>query len=222
MAKVGDAPDSIRGVQRVNRVEAVEGEGVGQPISVLGQVWAFLRGPYPTLFSRLALGGIFLLYGLSKLNWPRQFANDIDAYQVGIPAGVVDVMARVLPVVEIGVGLWILFGLFTRFSAIIATALMTVFTVAITQAWFRGIDANCGCFSADGGASTDPLRETAAGIIRGLGPVGDFLSNEKIGPIPVVRDLIFLLMALHLVFVPTIFALDDLRKRYAGRSASSE
>jgi uncharacterized membrane protein YphA (DoxX/SURF4 family) len=219
MAEVGEAREGMRSTLATREGA---GEDSVESVSAGGRLWAFLRGPYPTLFSRLALGGIFLLYGLSKLNWPRQFANDIAAYQVGIPAAVVDVMARVLPVVEIGVGLWILFGLFTRFSAIIATALMTVFTVAITQAWFRGIDANCGCFSADGGASTDPLREGASGVIRALGPVGDFLSYEKIGPVPVVRDLIFLLMALHLVLVPTIFALDDLRKRYARRDVSSE
>ena len=177
------------------------------------RVWEFLRGPYPTLLSRLGLGGIFLLYGLSKLRTPLQFANDIDAYEMGIPPAIVDTMARALPILEIGLGIWLLVGLFTRFSAVIATALMAIFTAAITQAWVRGIDANCGCFSATGSGSTDFITQLTTGVMAALGPVGDFLSYEQIGPIPVVRDVMFLLMGLHLIFVPTIFALDGLRKR---------
>ena len=210
MARVGDAPESLRGAQRVEQIEAVE---AGERTSALQHVWGFLRGPYPTLFSRLALGGIFLLYGLSKLKTPLQFANDIDAYEMGIPPVIVDTMARVLPIMEIGLGIWLLLGLFMRFSAIIAAALMSIFTIAITQAWVRGIDANCGCFSATGAGSTDFITQLTTGVMKGLGPVGDFLSYEQIGWVPVLRDVMFLLMALHLIFVPTIFGLDNLRKR---------
>lgn len=201
----------------MNRTGEVEVERVEQPASIGGRVWEFLRGPYPTLFSRLVLGGIFLLYGLSKVKTPLQFANDIDAYQMGIPPFIVDTMARALPILEIGLGIWLIVGLFTRFSAIVAAALMTIFTIAITQAWFRGIDANCGCFNAAGG-NTDFVAQFYLGLMGALGPVGDFLKDEKIGPVPVIRDLIFLLMALHLIFVPTTFSLDDLRRRYSSRS----
>jgi len=221
MAKVGGAPESMRGAQIVSQAGEADAESVEQPASIGRRVWEFLRGPYPTLFSRLVLGGIFLLYGLSKLKTPLQFANDIDAYQMGIPPFIVDTMARVLPIVEIGLGIWLLVGLFTRFSAIVASVLLTIFTIAITQAWFRGIDANCGCVSLTGGNS-DLVTQIYLGITNALGPVGAFLRDEAVGPVPVIRDLIFLLMALHLIFVPTTFALDDLRRRYSRRTVEVE
>ncbi len=191
MAKVSEAPDAMRGGQVAG--DAVVADA-GASVSAGWRVWNFVKGPYPTLLSRLALGGIFLLYGLSKLRTPLQFANDIDAYKMGIPPAIVDTMARVLPIVEIGLGIWLLVGLFTRFAAVITTLLMAIFTTAITQAWVRGIDANCGCFSGTGGSSTDFITGLTSGVMKALGPVGDFLSYEKIGLIPILRDLVFLLM----------------------------
>ena len=44
-------------------------------------------------------------------------------------------MATALPILEVGIGIWLIIGLFIRFSAIISVILMAIFTVAITQAW---------------------------------------------------------------------------------------
>ncbi len=176
-----------------------------------GRIWAFLRGPYPTLVSRLLLGGMMLLAGLTKLGVPGAFADNINSYQMGLPPGVVQVMAVGLPPLEIGLGLWLLVGLFTRFAAAVSGVLMAIFTIAITQAWLRGLIISCGCV-AGGEDTANPL---GLAILRALGPVGDYLANEKAGPDAILRDIILLLMAVHLVLVPTVFALDDLRRRYA-------
>jgi uncharacterized membrane protein YphA (DoxX/SURF4 family) len=166
---------------------------------------------YLTLVSRLVLGVIFALAGLAKLGLPFAMAESIRAYEMGLPPFLVDFMANVLPPIELGVGIWLLMGLFTRFSAGITAALMVVFTIAVTQAWVRGLDINCGCFggpmSAD--ASTTPA---ARAIIGAMGPVGTFLTNEKADLMTIGRDLVLLLMSIHLMLVPSVFSIDQLRQ----------
>lgn len=167
---------------------------------------------YLTLVSRLVLGVIFGLAGLAKLGLPFPMAESIRAYEMGLPPFVVDVMANVLPPVELGVGIWLLLGLFTRFSAGITAALMVVFTIAVTQAWARGLDINCGCFG--GPLSEDPsVTPAARAIIVAMGPVGTFLANEKADLMTIGRDLVLLLMSVHLILVPSIFSIDQLRSR---------
>ncbi len=178
------------------------------PTSAWNRVWGLLSGPYPTLISRLVLGGIFLLSGLTKLGVPDTFRASINSYDMPLPSGLVQIMAVGLPPLELGLGVWLLAGLFPRFSAALTGGLVLIFLIAIIQAMFRGLDPDCGCFAGGGGAN--PLGVAA---VRALGPVGTFLTNEKVGVGSIARDLVFLLMSLHLIFVPTIFALDNLRHR---------
>ena len=165
---------------------------------------------YLTLVSRLVLGVIFALAGLAKLGLPFAMAESIRAYEMGLPPFLVTFMANVLPPIELGVGIWLLLGLFTRFSAGITAALMVVFTIAVTQAWARGLDINCGCFGGPMGAdaSTTPA---ARAIIGAMGPVGVFLTNEKADLMTIGRDLVLLLMSIHLMLVPSVFSIDQLR-----------
>jgi putative oxidoreductase len=161
----------------------------------------FLAGPYPTLVSRLLLGGIFFLSGLTKLGVPQTFSESIRSYGMPLPPEVVQAMAVWLPPLELGLGIWLLVGLFTRFAAAVSGGLVLIFLIAMFQAMLRGLDPNCGCFAgAEGNA------------LRALGPVGEWLTDEKVGIGSITRDLAFLLMSLHLIFVPTIFALDNWRK----------
>jgi uncharacterized membrane protein YphA (DoxX/SURF4 family) len=170
----------------------------------------FLLGPYPTLVSRFVLGAIMFLAGLTKLGVPDTMAASIRAYEIPLPSWLVSTMSVGLPILEVGLGIWLIVGLFTRFSGGLGAALMAVFTVAITQAWLRGLDIDCGCFA---GAEANSL---GLGIMRALGPVGDYLANEKANLETILRDVVLMLMGLHLVFVPTIFSIDNLRHRQAA------
>lgn len=176
----------------------------------------FLTGPYPTLVSRFVLGSIMFLAGLTKLGVPDTMAVSIRAYEIPLPSWLVSTMAVSLPIIEVGLGIWLLVGLFTRFSGALSAVLMLVFTVAITQAWLRGLDIDCGCFA---GAEANSL---GLGIMRALGPVGDYLANERANLETILRDVVLTLMGLHLVFVPTKFALDNLRNRHAAEEADTE
>lgn len=174
---------------------------------------------YLTLVSRLALGGIFLIAGLTKLGDIHGFALSIDSYQIsmGLPVQVIvnieNAMATVLPPLEIALGIWLLVGLFTRWAAAITGGLVVIFLLAMIQAMLRGFGdlIDCGCFAT--GANANPVGVT---ILKALGPVGDFLAHEKADAVTIARDLVFLLMSVHLMFVPTIFGLDNLRNRGQG------
>ena len=70
-----------------------------------------------------------------------------------------------------------------------------------------GLQIDCGCF---GGAQSNSV---GLAIMTALGPIGDYLGHETAGPGTIIRDLVLLLMGLHLFFVPSIFSLDNLRSR---------
>lgn len=150
------------------------------PVSPAARLWAFLSGPYPTLISRLGLGGIFFLAGLTKLGVPAGFTQSINAYEMPLPAPLVQLMAVGLPPLEVLLGLWLLAGLFTRVVAAISGGLMVVFLIAIGQAWARQLDITCGCVAGPGAANqTNPL---GAALVTAIGPIGKFLTTEKVVP----------------------------------------
>jgi uncharacterized membrane protein YphA (DoxX/SURF4 family) len=181
--------------------------------SVPARLRAFLTGPYPTLVSRLVLGGIFFLSGLTKLGVPAAFTASINSYAMPLPAALVQLMAVGLPPLEILIGLALLVGVFTRLMAGISAGLMVVFLIAMLQAAARGLDPNCGCFA---GPTGNPL---GLQLVQMLGPIGTFLANERVGVVSITRDVVFLLMGIHLLFVPTIWSFDSWR---ASRAAAAE
>ena len=203
MARITTTADEISAAQP----DDVQAESAEPAAERAGGIRGFLTGPYPTLISRLVLGVIFFLSGLSKLGVAGAFAATINSYELSLPSGLVQTIAVGLPVIEIGLGVWLLAGLFLRFSAVLSGIIMFVFLAAVTQAWARGLDINCGCFAGPDG---NPL---GLALIGALGPVGEWLQNEKAGPEAIIRDSVFLLMAVHLFFVPSIFSLDNLRSR---------
>src|SRR5438552_5170402 len=105
--------------------------------NALRSLWAFLSGPYPTLVSRLGLGLIFLLSGLTKLGVPGTFQASIESYEMPLPTELVRAMAVGLPPLELGLGAWLVLGLFTRFSAALSGGLIVIFLIAMIPAMFR-------------------------------------------------------------------------------------
>jgi uncharacterized membrane protein YphA (DoxX/SURF4 family) len=168
---------------------------------------AALGNPYLTLISRLVLGGIFFLAGLAKLGVPDALTASINSYGMPLPDWLVQALALSLPTLEIVAGLWLIVGLFTRLAAAASGGLLLVFLIALIQATLRGLSPDCGCFSGPAG---NPM---GLALLHALGPVGDFLINGEVGSTTILRDLVFLAMAVHLWRVPTVFALDNLLAR---------
>jgi len=127
------------------------------------------RGHAPlALAARLYLGLVFVIASWHKLIAPGSFAIDIATYQI-LPLALVNLLAIVLPWVEIATGIMLIAGFRTRAAALLVAGMMVVFTVAIVIALGKGLDMSCGCFASQG-ASEDPISWRT--IARDLGWLG--------------------------------------------------
>ncbi len=104
------------------------------------------------LILRLLLGGLFVYAGIGKIWDPADFAGKIDNYRM-LPYLLVTLTAVVLPWVEVICGLLLIFGRRLCGASLVLIVLNVVFIIAIGSAMARGLDIDCGCFSASGKAS---------------------------------------------------------------------
>lgn len=110
---------------------------------------------FVALGARGYLALVFLVACYHKILAPHDFALDIATYQI-LPLGLVNLMALILPWVELAAGLMLLVGFRARSAALLISAMMVVFTVAIGIALAKGLDMSCGCFASQG-AVEDPI-----------------------------------------------------------------
>jgi uncharacterized membrane protein YphA (DoxX/SURF4 family) len=102
--------------------------------------------------TRLLLGAVFIAASIDKIAHPAAFAKIVSNYQI-LPGHLVNILAIVLPWLEAILGLFILCGWWLPGATILANLLLLAFFGAIAQAVARGIDINCGCFSAKAAGS---------------------------------------------------------------------
>ena len=116
--------------------------------------WASRDVPLAVL--RWGLGGLLLAAGVLKLRDPAGFAVEIANYQL-FPA-LSPYLAATVPANELVLGLGLLvFPPAWRRAAVAGTGLLlSMFTVAVTTAYFRDINIACGCFGG-GGDAIGPL-----------------------------------------------------------------
>jgi uncharacterized membrane protein YphA (DoxX/SURF4 family) len=137
--------------------------------------------------ARFGLAAVWLVSGLLKAADPDQTYVAVRAYDV-LPDAGVEVVAALLPWVELALGVLLLAGVGTRLVAALSAVLLVVFVAGVTQAWTRGLSIDCGCFG--GGGAVEPGQTT---YVQEL-----------------LRDAGFLLMAGWLIARPhTLVALDD-------------
>lgn len=99
---------------------------------------------------RFVLGAVFIFAGALKIYDPVTFATDIANYRL-LPHAWVNLLAITLPWIEVLAGLLLVVGIWVRPSALLVTAMLVVFLVAVSQALVRGLDIRCGCFGTVGG-----------------------------------------------------------------------
>lgn len=119
------------------------------------------------LVARLVVGGVWIWAGVIKLPDPESSVTAVRAYQL-LPLGLADVVGRVLPMLEVVVGVCLLLGLLTRINAAVSALLQIVFIVGIISVWSRGIAISCGCFG-DGGPDPDAFEKYPWEIARDSG-----------------------------------------------------
>jgi uncharacterized membrane protein YphA (DoxX/SURF4 family) len=98
-----------------------------------------------SLVLRTIAAVVFLYAGWQKMGAPQEFADSIAAYQL-VPTELINLVAMVLPPLELIVGCMLLIGWQKRVSAFSALILTGVFMVALVSAILRGLAIGCGCF----------------------------------------------------------------------------
>ncbi|MGH9686746.1 MAG: MauE/DoxX family redox-associated membrane protein [Candidatus Acidiferrales bacterium] len=131
----------------------------------------------------IVLGSIFLAAAYGKLkplpgfpwSWASiktsiaLFAIQVESYQV-VSSSTANAIAHIMPFVELFLGIWLISGIWRRYSSLVACLAFIGFMVAIYSAYRRGLKIDCGC---------------------GVGP------PEEAGPVALLRDGVrFLLPAL--------------------------
>ena len=148
----------------------------------------WLSDPRLSVLFRLFIGVAFVWAGVVKIADPAAFQEGLVNYRM-FPAALIAPIAVTVPPIEVVAGLCLIVGYLSRGSALVATGMLAMFTIAIVQAIARGIDIECGCFGAGG-------PEAAS-----------------IGWAEVVRDLVMLGAAAHVLFYDRgILSLERLRR----------
>jgi uncharacterized membrane protein YphA (DoxX/SURF4 family) len=132
------------------------------------------------LVLRLYIGGLFIYASMYKINYPGEFAEAIASYQI-VPYWAVNVSAVVLPWVELISGILLVVGIRARSAAVIIGLLMIMFAIAMFINLVRDVPTSCGCF-------------------QGVG--------EKISWWTLVRDIIWVIMTIHILLFDKAFHLE--------------
>jgi uncharacterized membrane protein YphA (DoxX/SURF4 family) len=105
--------------------------------------------------ARWYLGVLFTGACLHKIAEPASFALDIATYDI-LPLVAVNLVAIVLPWIELFVGTMLIAGWRIRSASLLVAAMILVFLAALCIALARGLDMSCGCFASQG-AEEDPI-----------------------------------------------------------------
>jgi putative oxidoreductase len=110
------------------------------------------------LAARWILGLTFIYASFHKIVSPADFAKIVYGYDL-FPEISINLIAIVIPFLELVIGLALIIGIYPRSAAIIISGLLLVFIAASAINLIRGHEFNCGCFSGvqDGYASSPEL-----------------------------------------------------------------
>jgi putative oxidoreductase len=109
------------------------------------------------LAARWILGGIFVYASYNKIVSPADFAKIIYGYDL-FPAALINLIAILVPFLELVAGIALIIGFYPRSAALIVNAMLLVFISALSINLIRGHEFDCGCFSIN-----DKNQKTFAG-----------------------------------------------------------
>ena len=97
------------------------------------------------LLLRWIVGLAFVGASVHKIANPAAFAQIVYSYDL-FPAFAINLIAIVMPFVELIIGLALMAGIYHRAAAAIVNGLLVAFAAIITINLVRGHDFDCGCF----------------------------------------------------------------------------
>ena len=127
------------------------------------------------LAARWILGATFVYASYNKILAPAVFAKIIYGYDL-FPAVFINLIAIIVPFLELVAGLALIIGFYPRSAALIVNAMLLTFITALSINLIRGHEFDCGCFSINSG------------------------SQEKFVGSLIFRDVLILALGLHVFF----------------------
>ncbi len=135
------------------------------------------------LVLRILLGAVFIYAAYTKLrqSW-LLFALSIDSYQL-LPEWGVYAVARTLPWFELALGVLLVAGVWLRYFAVVATAILALFFTVMLVSYARGAGIDCGCFGVGEALSAKTLARDGAFVAAALTLVVLAWRRQDSGPI---------------------------------------
>ena len=97
------------------------------------------------LAARWILGITFIYASFHKIIAPADFAKILYGYDL-FPGVLINLIAIVLPFVELFSGLALILGIYPRSAALIVNGMLLGFIIALSINLVRGHEFDCGCF----------------------------------------------------------------------------
>lgn len=135
---------------------------------------SFLMHPTARRAAQITAGLIFLAAALPKIADLSAFAGSIHNFHLEavIPMAATNVLAMMIPWVELVAGLALVSGVRPRAGAYVYTALMVIFTIGVIQALARGLSFECGCFGKAGSATIGVKKVAENLVMMAIGMIG--------------------------------------------------
>ena len=110
---------------------------------LLGNSWIELA-------ARWFLGATFIYASYSKILAPAVFAKIIYGYDL-FPGVLINLIAIIIPFVELVAGLALIMGFYPRSTALVINAMLVTFIISLSINIIRGHEFDCGCFAINAG-----------------------------------------------------------------------
>lgn len=134
-----------------------------------------LNNNWVELAVRWFLGMTFIYACYHKIADPGHFAKIVYGYYL-FPDVSINIIAIVLPFLELVSGLALVLGIYPRSAAIVTNGMLLAFIVALSINLVRGQQFDCGCFSFDQTGHTHAVEQL------------------------LIRDIFYFLLGLHVLF----------------------
>jgi len=112
---------------------------------LIKQAQSILQNSWLELASRWILGLTFIYASYNKILFPADFAKIIYGYDL-FPNVLINLIAIILPFLELAAALALIIGVYTRSAVTIVNALLVAFIILLSINLIRGHEFNCGCF----------------------------------------------------------------------------
>lgn len=117
---------------------------------------SILENSWIELAARWILGLTFIYASYHKIISPAEFAKIVYGYNL-FPENFINLIAILVPFLQLTAGLALVIGIYPRSAAIIINALLLAFITVLAINLIRGHEFDCGCFSAgQSGYSNSP------------------------------------------------------------------